>query len=66
MPFSPEGYVKRAQECLRLARAARDVMVRSELLQLRQIYLQLAHSLEEETSGHESTSPFAGQIGPWH
>ena len=50
MSFSPNGYVKRAQECLRLARAARDDMVRNELLQLHQTYLYLARRLEEEVA----------------
>ena len=48
MPFSPDGYVKRANECLRLARSTRDDMLRSELLHLRQTYLGLARSLERE------------------
>ena len=45
MPFSVAGYEDRAQECVKLANQAKDQMVRSELLTLRQTYLNIAGRL---------------------
>lgn len=36
------GYEERAQECVRLANSTTDEMIRTELLKLRQSYLQIA------------------------
>lgn len=51
MPFTPEGYKERAEECVRLANLAKDEMVRSALLRLRQSYLELAARLADVTGG---------------
>ncbi len=48
MPYSVEGYEERARECVRLANAAKDPMVRGELLKLRQTYLTIAARLREQ------------------
>jgi hypothetical protein len=46
MPYSVTGYRTRAEECVRLANLARDDMVQTELLRLRQSYLRIAERLE--------------------
>jgi hypothetical protein len=48
MPYSVEGYENRARECVRLANAATDPMVRGELLKLRQTYLTIAARLRQQ------------------
>ncbi|HUC63249.1 MAG TPA: hypothetical protein VMF53_14965 [Alphaproteobacteria bacterium] len=48
MPYTAEGYRRRAEECVRLANLAREEMVQSELLRLRQSYLRIAERLERE------------------
>lgn len=45
MPHSAIGYAKRAAECARLANLTMDGMLQSELLRLRQNYLQVAETL---------------------
>lgn len=44
--YSSKGYLKRAEECVRLANLAGDELVRSELLKLRQTYLKAAERLK--------------------
>jgi hypothetical protein len=59
MPYTVEGYEARAQECVSLANMAKDSMVRTELLKLRQTYLTIANRLRQqgfETSVSEDTS----------
>lgn len=48
MPYSAEGYRKRAEECVRLAHMANDDMIRASILRLRQSYLEVARNLESE------------------
>lgn len=48
MPYSIAGYQIRAEECVRLANLARDDMVQTELLRLRQSYLRIAERLEAQ------------------
>ncbi len=55
MPYSVEGYEARARECVRLAHAATDPMVRTELLKLRQTYLTIASRLRNQ--GFEAEQP---------
>ena len=45
MSQSAEAYEIRAEECVRLANLAKDDIIRSELLTLRQNYLQTAERL---------------------
>lgn len=45
MPHSALGYARRAAECARLANETTDQMVQTELLRLRQTYLQTAARL---------------------
>jgi hypothetical protein len=47
MPYSPEGYEARAEECAQLANKAKDTLVQMELLKLRQTYLQIAGRLRD-------------------
>jgi hypothetical protein len=48
MPYTVEGYEDRAQECVRLASATTDPMLRTELLKLRQTYLNVAERLRRQ------------------
>jgi hypothetical protein len=45
MHYSVEGYEARAQECAALANQTTDLVVRNELLRLRQSYLSVAQRL---------------------
>jgi hypothetical protein len=47
MTYSENGYRFRAEECVRLANATDDDMLRSAILGLRQQYLQIARRLGE-------------------
>jgi hypothetical protein len=47
MPYTPEGYRARAEECVRLANLTTDRMLSAELLKLRQSYLVVAARLKE-------------------
>ena len=53
--YDADGYEARAEECVRLANLTQDVMVREQLLSLRQNYLGIAQRLrqrqEAATSG---------------
>jgi hypothetical protein len=46
VPFSAEGYWRRAEECLRLASDTADQLIRSELLNLARLYARLGHALQ--------------------
>lgn len=46
MTYTSEGYLKRAEECVRLANLTKDEMVQSAILRLRQDYLRIAESLK--------------------
>jgi len=48
MPYTVEGYENRAQECVRLASSTKDPMLRTELLKLRQTYLNVAERLRRQ------------------
>ena len=48
MPYTVEGYENRAQECVRLASGTKDPMLRTELLKLRQTYLNVAERLRRQ------------------
>jgi len=48
MPYTVEGYEDRAQECVRLASSTEDSMLRTELLKLRQTYLNVAERLRRQ------------------
>lgn len=50
MPYSVEGYLVRAEECVRLANLTKDDMIQRKLLELRQTYLKIAESLRRSTS----------------
>jgi hypothetical protein len=45
MPYTAEGYARRAAECARLAALTADDMLQQELLRMRQSYLRLAEKL---------------------
>jgi hypothetical protein len=45
VPYEPEEFLARAEECARLSKLSNDEMIRAELLQLRDIYLQTANRL---------------------
>lgn len=45
MPYTAEGYARRAAECARLAALTSDDMLQQELLRMRQSYLRLAEKL---------------------
>jgi len=62
MPYSVEGYEARAQECVSLANMAKDPMVRTELLKLRQTYLTIANRLRQQ--GFETSIPQGATNGP--
>jgi hypothetical protein len=65
MPFTPTGYEKRAAECVRLARLAADEMVRRELLEIRQTYLELAVTLRREavlSAGSDRDAPRRAEV----
>jgi hypothetical protein len=47
MTYTGSGYLKRAQECARLASLTDDQILRAELLKLRQSYLIAAERLQE-------------------
>jgi hypothetical protein len=47
MVYNAESFIDRAEECVRLANLASDELIRQELLQLRQSYLQTAQRLEQ-------------------
>lgn len=47
MPYTAESYVKRAEECVRLANATADAMLSAALLRLRQDYLRIAYNLAD-------------------
>ena len=47
MLYNAESFIARAEECVRLANAAKDDLIRKELLQLRQSYLQTAERLRQ-------------------
>jgi len=51
MPYSAEGYEKRAAECVVLANQARDSLIQAELLKLRQTYLHIAKRLRLGETG---------------
>jgi hypothetical protein len=48
MPYSVMGYKERAEECVKLANLADDELVRRELLNLRQTYLNIAERLKRQ------------------
>ena len=48
MPYTVEGYEGRAEECVRLAGSTVDPMLRTELLTLRQTYLNIAARLRSQ------------------
>ena len=50
MPQSAEGYLARAEECVRLANLTRDSMIQRRLLELRQSYLKIAENLNKPMS----------------
>lgn len=58
MPYSVLGYRERAEECVKLANLAADQLVRRELLNLRQTYLNIAERLRQQ--GFEVTAPKDG------
>jgi hypothetical protein len=45
LPYGPEDFAVRAEECVRLANLTKDEMIQRELLELRQIYLQTVSRL---------------------
>jgi hypothetical protein len=47
MVYSAKSFETRAEECVRLANVAKDDLIRKELLQLRQSYLQTADRLKK-------------------
>ncbi len=47
MPYTAEGYRKRAEECVSLANATTDPMLQAAILRLRQDYLHTSARLEE-------------------
>ena len=47
MTYSVTGYRSRAEECVRLANATKDEMLRAAILGLRQQYLHIARRLGE-------------------
>lgn len=47
MPYTETGYQSRAEECVRLANATGDEMLRAAILGLRQQYLEIAKRLSE-------------------
>lgn len=47
MHYAADDYEKRAEECVVLAKMARDEMISAELLRLRQGYLKIAQRLRE-------------------
>ncbi len=47
MVYSADSFIERAEECVRLANLAEDELIRQELLQLRQSYLQTAERLQK-------------------
>lgn len=55
MPYSVVGYRERADECVKLANLAVDQLVRRELLNLRQTYLNIAERLKQQ--GFELSAP---------
>ena len=50
MPYSAEGYLARAEECVRLANLTRDSIIQRRLLELRQSFLKIAENLNKPTS----------------
>ena len=46
-PYSPHGYEARADQCLDLARQAKDKLIRMELMKLRRTYLAIAQRLKD-------------------
>lgn len=47
MLYDADSFIARAEECVKLANAAKDELIRKELLQLRQSYLQTAERLKK-------------------
>ena len=59
MSFSPDEFAARAEECVRLAKLTPDIMIQTELLELRQTYLAvrrrlLTHRLVSGNAGHKN------------
>ena len=50
--YTSKGYFERAEECVRLANLAADQLVQSDLLRLRQTYLQIANRLDALANGN--------------
>ena len=51
MPYSIEGYLARAEECVRLANLTKDDMIQRKLLELRQTYLKIVDALRRPEGG---------------
>lgn len=47
MAYNSESFVRRAEECVRVAKLTTDDLIHHELLQLRQSYLQTAERLAQ-------------------
>jgi hypothetical protein len=45
MGYEADEFLARAEECARLAKLSKDEMIQTDLLQLREIYLQMANRL---------------------
>ena len=56
MPYSRDGYLERAEECVRFANSTKDKMLSADLLKLRQTYLRLAeHASLRDDNGAQPT-----------
>jgi len=56
MPYSPAGYAKRAEECVRLANLTEDPMLSAELLKLRQSYIIISDRLQTKADADRRAS----------
>jgi hypothetical protein len=62
MPYSVLGYKERAEECVKLANLAVDELVRRELLNLRQTYLNIAERLKRQGFGLPQDASSRAQV----
>ena len=61
MSHTVEGFIFRAEECVRLANLTKDGMIQREILTLRQTFLKTAERLRELKGGSSHTGAAQSQ-----
>lgn len=60
--YDAAGYEARAEECVRLANLTEDVLIREQILSLRQNYLGVARRLREREEAANRDPPDGGRL----